>query len=162
MRRLPLLCAVLAVSLAVGPSPARPDNPPKPAAGGKPPPKVKPLLPTGHELMQAKLKAAQRLLEGLAVSDFEAIAARGDELAKISRDAEFLNALKTDDYGVQMAVFRRSAETVSKRAKEGNLDGATLAYVDLTLTCVKCHQTTRDRPDARLPGLPGVTSTAAK
>ena len=72
-------------------------------------------------------------------------------LAKISKAAEFLNALKTDDYRLQMAVFRRSAETVSKRAKEGNLDGATLAYVDMTLTCVKCHQTTRDRPDARLP-----------
>ena len=48
-------------------------------------------------------------------------------LAKMSKAAEFLNALKTDDYGVQMAVFRWSAQTVSKRAKEGNLDGATLA-----------------------------------
>jgi cytochrome c556 len=101
--------------------------------------------------MQAKLKAAQKLLEGLAVSDFQAIAASGEELTKISKAAEFLNALKTDDYRLQMAVFQRSAEAVSKRAKEQNLDGATLAYVDMTMTCVKCHQTTRDRPDARRP-----------
>ena len=49
-----------------------------------------------------------------------------------------------------MLVFRRSAETMARRARERNLDGATLAYLDLTMTCVKCHQTTRDRTDVRL------------
>ena len=32
----------------------------------------------------------------------------------------------------------------------------------MTLTCVKCHQMTRDRPDARLPRPRGATGIAAK
>jgi hypothetical protein len=145
MRSITLPVTALALCLALGPSSAGPGQQPKPRR--EPP---KPLLPTGHELMQAKLKASQKLLEGLALSDFKAIASSGDELAKISQDAEFLNALKTDDYRIQMLVFRRSVETMARRAREKNLDGATLAYMDMTLTCVKCHQTTRDRVDANL------------
>ena len=31
------------------------------------------------------------------------------------------------------------AETLAAKAKDKNLDGATLAYLDMTLSCVACH-----------------------
>ena len=62
----------------------------------------------------------------------------------LSQAAEFLNAYKSREYEIQINIFRRAAETVSKKAKDKNLDGVTLAYVDMTMTCLKCHQHTRD------------------
>ena len=46
--------------------------------------------------------------------------------------------------------FRRALETLTQKAKAKNLDGATLAYVDMTVTCVRCHQYCRDVRDTRL------------
>ncbi len=37
-----------------------------------------------------------------------------------------------------------------RKAKDKNLDGVTLAYMDLTMSCVRCHQYVRDTRDASL------------
>ena len=161
MKRIRVLGLVLIVSLAAGAAPGRPaDVPPKDDKKDKQP---KPRLPAGHELMRAKLKHAQAVLEGLALGDFKTIAAAADELVRVSQAAEFLNAYKSREYEIQINIFRRAAETVSKKAKDRNLDGVTLAYVDMTMTCLKCHQHTRDpKADARLPVPmpPGIATTA--
>jgi hypothetical protein len=52
-------------------------------------------------------------------------------------------------YEVQTNNFRRAAETLIQKAKAKNLDGATLAYVDMTVTCVRCHQYCRDIRDTK-------------
>ncbi len=168
MRRLIVGSLALTVSLAVGTAPARSDVPGKPAdvppAGDKKDKQPTPRLPAGHALMRAKLKHSQAVLEGLALGDYKAIARSADELVQISRAAEFLTAYKSREYAVQVNIFRRAAETVSKKAKDKNLDGVTLAYMDMTMTCLKCHQYTRDnKTDARLPvpQLPG-TATAVR
>jgi hypothetical protein len=41
-------------------------------------------------------------------------------------------------------MFRRTADTLSKYAKDKNIDGAALTYVELTLSCVKCHKHVRE------------------
>jgi len=46
--------------------------------------------------------------------------------------------------------FRRNAASLVQKAKEKNLDGAALAYVDMTLTCVKCHKHMRETRRTRL------------
>jgi hypothetical protein len=162
MRSAVVLGIVLTLSLAVAPAPGRQADPPRPADDKKDD-RPQPRLPAGHELMRAKLRHAQEVLEGLAVADFKKTAAAADELARISQAAEFLTAYKSREYQVQMHVFRRSAETMSRRAGEKNLDGVTLAYMDMTMTCLKCHQHTRDdKIDARLPALPLPDAAAAR
>ena len=42
------------------------------------------------------------------------------------------------------AEFQDVAGELAAKAKERNLDGATLAYVKLTMNCVKCHRLVRD------------------
>jgi hypothetical protein len=103
------------------------------------------------DLMQKKLKHSQKILEGVAVGDFKKIADSADELVLISRDAEW-KVKKTPRYELFSNQFRDNAEDLIKKAKDKNLDGAALAYVDLTLTCVRCHKYVREEKDAlRIP-----------
>ena len=95
-------------------------------------------------LMVAKLKEAQSLLEGLALNDPAKVQKSAEELLRISQQAQFRKALNTAKYDLYANGFQRSAETVIEKAKAKNIDGATLAYVEMTMTCVRCHQYTRE------------------
>lgn len=95
-------------------------------------------------LMVAKLHESQALLAALALGDFDKIKKTADALYKLSSEAQFKKARQTPEYELHANAFQRSAETIANKAKAKNLDGATLAYLDLTLTCVRCHQYTRE------------------
>lgn len=117
------------------------------AAGDEPPKKGL------KGLMEQKLKHAQRVLEGVALKDFPLIANQAEELIAISKAAEW-RVFPSPAYERYTNEFRRNAEELIAKAKEKNLDGATLAYVNLTLSCVKCHQYVRDERRTRLDGKP--------
>lgn len=101
------------------------------------------------DLMRKKLDHSQKVLEGIALNDFDKIARHAEELIAVSKLAEW-RVLKTPQYELHSNDFRRIADTIVREAKAKNLDGATLAYVDLTLTCVKCHKYVRE---VRMTGL---------
>jgi hypothetical protein len=101
-------------------------------------------------LMVAKLKESQALLEGLTLNDFAKVQKSAEELLKISQTAQMRKALNTPRYEQHANSFQRAAELVIEKAKAKNMDGATLAYVDMTLTCVRCHQHTREEGIGRL------------
>lgn len=107
------------------------------------------------QLMRDKLTASQRLLEGIALADYNAIGRNADELIRISRTAEWL-AYKTNHYEMHSNDFRRAAEQISTKAKAKNIDGVMLAYHDLVNSCVRCHKYVREIRDARQP-LPELT-----
>jgi hypothetical protein len=109
--------------------PANPQNPP---------------LPNRKQLMADKLNYAQQILNGLAMNDREKIQTSAEKLVAISKVAEWLNADKTEEYEFQMKLFRRAAKTIGEKAKEKNIDGVMLAYTEMTITCLKCHQHERD------------------
>jgi hypothetical protein len=94
-------------------------------------------------LMKRKLAQAQKVLEGVAVNDFDLIAKHADELIAISKEAEW-KVIKTPQYDQYSGDFRRNAASLVKNAKDRNIDAAALSYVDLTLTCVKCHKHVRE------------------
>jgi hypothetical protein len=39
--------------------------------------------------------------------------------------------------------FQRYADDLIKNARQHNIDGATLAYLKLTMNCVQCHKFVR-------------------
>src|SRR4051812_45203310 len=90
---------------------------------------------TVSDLMQRKLQASQKVLEGVASNDFDKIARNAEELMTVSKLAEW-RVLKTPRYDLFSSEFQRTAETLIKNANDKNLDAAALNYVDLTLTCV--------------------------
>jgi hypothetical protein len=100
------------------------------------------------ELMRQKLQHSQKVLEGLALSDFDTIAQHAEELILISKKAEW-KVYKTPQYEVHSNEFRRNAGALVKGAKDKNLDACALAYVDMTLNCVRCHKYVREVRMAR-------------
>ena len=101
-------------------------------------------------LMLQKLKESQTLLEGLALNDLAKVQASAEELLRISKAAQFRKRLTTAKYEYHANSFQRAAETVIEKAKAKNIDGATLAYLDMTMTCVRCHQHTREEGIGRV------------
>lgn len=133
--------AVFALTLAIG------------IGHGEDQPKTKAVVPppdTKEAIMKRKLAEAQKLLEGLALSDFNKIKSSADELAVLRQKAAWM-VRKTREYELHTNDFQRQIEALQKAAKNKNIDAATLAYVDMTLTCVKCHQHVRDEVIAVAP-----------
>lgn len=111
-----------------------------------------------NKLMVDKLKFAQKLLEGIALADFNKIATSAEELVQISKTTEWV-VFKTPRYELHSNEFRRAAEAVIKKARGKSIDGTVLAYMELTMSCVRCHQYVREQRDARGPSdLPARTA----
>jgi hypothetical protein len=96
-------------------------------------------LPNEAQVMQVKLQRFQALLEAITREDYKAMEANASSLARIVEMTAFLRAYKTEEYEVQARAFKRAAVTLAAKAEDKNLDGATLAYLDMTMGCVKCH-----------------------
>jgi hypothetical protein len=103
---------------------------------------------TNESLMKKKLTHSQKVLEGLALGEFKKISTNAEKLIAISKAAEW-KANKSAKYEVYSNEFRRLADKLIDKAKAKDLDGATLAYVEMTLNCVKCHKYVRDVKMAR-------------
>ena len=102
-----------------------------------------------REFMRAKLDHSQKVLEGLALEDFDMIAKHGQELSLLSLAASW-QVLETMEYQQQSVEFRRAADALTEAAKKKNLDGAALAYVEVTMKCVNCHKYVRGTRMAKL------------
>ncbi|QDU74635.1 hypothetical protein Pan97_16470 [Bremerella volcania] len=107
------------------------------------------IKPNVQEFMRVKLLHSQKVLEGLATEDYDMIAKHAQEMSLISR-AEEWQVFETPDYLHYSEQFRRAADSVTKAAKEKNLDAATLGYVKMTTSCVECHKHVRLVREARL------------
>lgn len=111
------------------------------------------------KFMRAKLVYSQKLLEALALEDFPAMAKNAQDLKLLSQESIW-NVLQTEQYILHSDDFRRRTDALIEAAKKKNLDGASLAYVELTLNCVQCHKYVRDQrngktnlaPDDARPG----------
>lgn len=96
--------------------------------------------------MRAKLGHAQHVIEGLALADYDLIA-RGAHDLSLASQASSWQVLQTADYARHSAEFRRSCDSLRTAAKEKNLDGAALAWMEVTMKCIQCHKYVRDVGD---------------
>jgi hypothetical protein len=94
--------------------------------------------------MRQKLDHSKQVLEGLTVEDFAMIAKHATAMRELSEDARW-RVSPNINYRRLSAEFQDLANELAAKAKERNLDGATLAYVKLTMNCVKCHQLVREQ-----------------
>src|SRR5687768_11627901 len=89
---------------------------------------------TIEKFMRAKLVHSQKLLEALTVEDYDMMAKNAQEMSLLTL-AESWQILQTADYLHESTTFRRSADALTAAAKKKNLDGAALAYVEMTMQC---------------------------
>jgi cytochrome c556 len=99
--------------------------------------------------MHAKLAHSQSILEGLAVENYDQIGKSSQALTLLSEEAGW-NVLQTAEYAHQSEMFRRNTKALTEAARKHNLDGSTLAFVQVTLNCVECHKHVRSVQQARL------------
>ena len=92
--------------------------------------------------MQVKLTHSQAVLEGLTTEDYGQIAKHPQALSLLSMEASW-NVLQSPQYAQRSADFRRAVNAMTQAAEKKNLDGATLAFVEVTLKCVECHKYVR-------------------
>ncbi len=98
---------------------------------------------TVKTIMDEKLKNAHKLLDGIALADFARITGSVEELLELSKTEEWM-VYKTPSYETFNNQFQRAAGDILTKAKAKNIDGVTLAYVDLTMSCVRCHSYIRE------------------
>jgi hypothetical protein len=116
-------------------------------------PQAKPADPPKKPtVMQRKLAHAQKVLEALALNDFDKIKAEADSLQQCAKEASW-QVLKTPKYDLYSNDFIRNLENLQAAAKKKNIDAAALSYVEVTLTCVKCHQYVREERIGAAPEL---------
>jgi hypothetical protein len=92
--------------------------------------------------MRAKLEASSKILEGLTTEDFQKIREGAETLQKMSA-AEKWRVTNDVLYRQYSAAFHKDAEKLLEKANDRNLDGATLAWVECTMSCVRCHNHAR-------------------
>jgi hypothetical protein len=102
-----------------------------------------------QQLVQKKLEHVQKVLAGVATGDFRLMAANAEELMQISKLAE-CRVVKTPRYELHSDEVRRAAESLIQEANNKNVDASALAYVEMTLACVKCHKYVREVRMSRL------------
>jgi hypothetical protein len=98
--------------------------------------------PDTSEIMRQKLLHSQSVLRGIALQDFGLIQTNAEQLVKLSQFGGWY-ARQSPEYELFTVEFRRHATDLVKAAKSQNIDAATLAYTQLTFSCVSCHRSMR-------------------
>jgi cytochrome c556 len=130
--RVVLIAMFALTAVAVGPARSRPQE-------KKAPPKNEERL----AIMKKKLPQAHKLIDGLALQDFDMLKSAADELAALRLQAAWM-AENTLEYQQLSIDFQRNIEATQRAATEKNIDAASLAYIQMTMTCVKCHKHIRE------------------
>ena len=100
--------------------------------------------------MRAKLTSCQKLLEGLVVEDFNKIQAGAAEMRRLSKGG---NWPQTQDkvYNHFNTAFQMQCEKIEEMAEKKNLEGIKFTYLQLTTSCVDCHNYVRKRFKVKRP-----------
>lgn len=95
------------------------------------------------DFMQKKLASSNLILKGLVTDELTLVSKGADELLSMSRQEKW--RASTDMMYLQHSQeFRRSVESLKAKAEKQSIDGAALAWMDVTMNCIQCHQWVRD------------------
>ncbi len=126
-----VLASVLAVTMLSDAGDDSPKNPSEKKKSSAKPTRV----------MKDKLKFTHQLITGLAREDFKTLEENARALRRIAREQWI--AEPTPEYRSQLQVFWTTLEGIEDGAKRKNIEEATLAYMQMTLSCVRCHKAIR-------------------
>jgi hypothetical protein len=93
--------------------------------------------------MEKKLLYSQDILRGLASGELEDVADKAEQMRLLSKVEGWIRNRKPG-YKAQFQAFEFANAEILRNAKAGNLEGATIAFQQLTISCVSCHKMLRD------------------
>jgi hypothetical protein len=92
--------------------------------------------------MKQKLLNSKAILEGLTREDFKLIQDNAQTMQFMGYLERWLRK-DAQGYKEQLHAFEYANAALVRAARDKNLDGATLAYTQLTISCVQCHKIVR-------------------
>lgn len=92
--------------------------------------------------MKKKLDYSQNILAGIATADFDKIAENAQALQGLGKIEAFVRA-RTPGYRTQLEIFLEANSEILQQANQDNVDGAALAFTQMTISCVNCHKQLR-------------------
>ena len=95
------------------------------------------------EAMRQKVAYSQQVLVGITLEDFGLIADNAKKLVELSNKTNWYSR-QVPEYELFLNEFRRNAQQLTEAGQQKNLDAASLAYVQMTLSCVSCHKLIRN------------------
>jgi hypothetical protein len=100
--------------------------------------------------MQKKLEFSQNILAGLADADFDRIVENAQAMRNLSKIEGFVRG-QTRGYRTQLRIFEESADEIIRQGQKDSVEGAALAFAQLTISCVNCHKQLRGQQDHPRP-----------
>lgn len=94
--------------------------------------------------MASKLQLSSQIMAALAVGDFETIAHDAEAIDLLSRVEGWARRKDAKLYRAHLDAFRTANDDLRRHAGKKDLSGATLAFTQVTLGCVKCHHQLRN------------------
>lgn len=94
--------------------------------------------------MKKKLEFSQHILAGLATADFDQISKSAKSMNNLSQIERWTRRTNAEAYRTQLQFFRFANEDLVRQAEKKNIEGVSLAFSQLTLSCVNCHKVIRD------------------
>ena len=97
--------------------------------------------------MRQKVACSQQLLVGITLEDYGLIVNNAKKLVELSNKTNWYSR-QVPEYELFLNEFRRNAQELMKAGQQKNLDAASLAYGQMTLSCVNCHKFIRQSSGA--------------
>ncbi len=96
-----------------------------------------------QKFMRQKLHASNAILEGLCTEDLKMVAEGSETLMKMSREEQWRvsNDIMYKRYSRE---FINSVEELQTEAEDNDMDGTSMAWVNVTMKCLKCHEWVRN------------------
>lgn len=92
--------------------------------------------------MDQKVRLSKDILTGLAMGDFDTIGRSAEIMKGLNRLERFVRRTP-EGYREQMSQFNYANKKLLSAVDAENLEAATLAFHQLTTSCVSCHQALR-------------------
>lgn len=117
--------------------------------------------PALRSFMRQKLEASNRILEGLVTDDLKMVEEGSDVLLKMSREAKW-RASNDMLYRRYSTEFVDAVSDMKEKAAAQSIDGTSLAWINATMKCLKCHEWVRNTIIADLDRESGSLPDAAR
>jgi hypothetical protein len=98
--------------------------------------------------MEKKLEYSKGILEALTAGRYEDIEKHAEQMRVIGKIEGFVRG-RTPSYKTHLQTFDLATRELKRQARTKNIEGATLAFHQLTTSCVTCHQSLRESSDAK-------------
>lgn len=98
--------------------------------------------------MEKKLEYSKNMLEALTAGRYEDIEKHAEQMRVIGKIEGFVRG-RSSSYKSHLQTFDLATRELKRQARAENIEGATLAFHQLTTSCVTCHQSLRETDETK-------------